>query len=844
MTAWLLLVVWVWPLLLVWPAAGLRLRGARADGHGAPPSPADRTPLGASLLPALGALPALVAALTLPVGSTLELPWLFLGTTLALDAIARVYLLFTSILWIAAGIYAGLAFRDDEHGRRFAALFLLAMAGNLWLIVAGDLIGFYVGFAMMGLASYGLVIHDGTAAALRAGKVYLVMALLGEVCLFAAMVMIVQQTGSTSPSPEALSGIDGLGIGLALLGLGVKAGMVPLHLWLPLAHPAAPIPASAVLSGTMIKVALLGWLRFLPVGAVALPEWGGVLAAAGLLTLFFALPIGLVQRDPKVVLAYSSISKMGLLMLILGLVLMEPALAPVGVAAIALYAAHHALVKGGLFLGVGLRKHAALQPLVLGAMVFLALALAGAPFTSGAVAKYAIKPVLEGADWTWIGAAVALATVGTTLLMARFLRVVANTEPHPEPGWFWPAAAWGVLIGLVLLFPFVLGQLGSWLTNAVMVPIGIVLALIVAAIAHLRPTLPTALVGSIPPGDVLALLQPVGTAGGRIARRTAERWHAAAAPAARRLVDTFEQIFDRPPGDTERGLREWPVAGGLWIGITAVLLLFLLGGRPLQQTTAAPPLETAQAIPPASFEQPVGPAPEREQQQADELAMSQPPFPVPDASDTTPALAEVDNSAGGPEPPPSATPDTDEAPGAATAAPEPPVPEPAEAVAPAERPGTRDTAAAPAAETPPPAETDRERASAAMPVASGSTEAGIGIATPAPDPPLDESTGALCDPPTPYVFRPPYSNEEPLSLQRCDPQAASTGEPLRAPALTNRLVAAVQQTLNARGYDAGPVDGIIGPRTRAAIRDLQRHLGLPVDGILTFRVLDHLQARR
>jgi hydrogenase-4 component B len=113
--------------------------------------------------------------------------------------------------------------------------------------------------------------------------------------------------------------LDGLAIGLLLLGLGVKAGMVPLHIWLPLAHPAAPVAASAVLSGTMIKTALLGWMRFLPVGAVALPEWGGLLAGAGTLTLLFALPIGLTQSDPKVVLAYSSISKMGLMMLVLGL---------------------------------------------------------------------------------------------------------------------------------------------------------------------------------------------------------------------------------------------------------------------------------------------------------------------------------------------------------------------------------------------------------------------------------------------------------------------------------------------------------------------------------------------
>ncbi|AFL76360.1 proton-conducting transporter membrane subunit [Thiocystis violascens] len=270
--------------------------------------------------------------------------------------------------------------------------------------------------------------------------------------------MIANHAGTFVPTAAQLVGLDGLAIGLLLVGLGVKAGMVPLHLWLPLAHPAAPIAASAVLSGTMIKVAILGWLRFLPVGAVALADWGAWLSAVGLLTMFFALPIGMTQSDPKVILAYSSVSKMGLLMLLLGLILSDPALAPVGIAAITLYAAYHALVKGGLFLGVGLRKSAALaQPLVLGGLVILALALAGAPLTSGAVTKYGIKPLLDAANWTWLAAAVALSAVATTLLMARFLWISVRSAV----GLCLAQRAWALLITLVLLFPFLLGKPGG-----------------------------------------------------------------------------------------------------------------------------------------------------------------------------------------------------------------------------------------------------------------------------------------------------------------------------------------------------------------------------------------------
>lgn len=559
MSPWVLLLTWVWPLLLAWPAvasSGGRRIAPTVKGPAARLAEASTGPSsGASggwpaALPILGPLPALVTALWLPVGSRLDLPWLFLGTALGLDGTARVYLLFTAILWLAAGIYTAFAFRGRAHAGRFRALFLLAMAGNLWLIVGQDLFSFYAGFAMMGLASYGLVIHDGSPTALRAGKVYLVLALFGEVSLFAALVIIAQQTGTTQPTPEDLTQLSALPIALILLGLGVKAGLVPLHLWLPLAHPAAPIPASALLSGAMIKVAMLGWLRFLPVGAAALPDWGALLAAGGVLTLFYALPIGLVQADPKVILAYSSISKMGLLMLCLGLVLMEPALAPMGVAAIAFYAAQHGLVKGGLFLGVGLRKQAAsasAQPWVLSGLILLALALAGAPLTSGAVAKDALKPILSAADWPWVAAAVVVAGVGTSLLMARFIWVCVRTRPHPEPGSAWPGLAWSLLVALVVLFPFVLGTPVSWISGWLPIVLGLGFAGLIALGALRNPDWLRPVIGLFPPGDLLVLARPS-------ARLISRAWQSVWQPIARtrrRVAEAAIRAYERVFASTD-----------------------------------------------------------------------------------------------------------------------------------------------------------------------------------------------------------------------------------------------------------------------------------------------------
>jgi len=791
MIGWLLLLSWVWPLLLAVLAPRPRLWW----------------------LPGVGALPALLTALTVPLGTTLELPWLFLGTTLAMNPLTQVYLTFTSLLWLAAGVYAAFAQRGDEHAGRFNLLFLLAMAGNLWLIVGQDLFSFYVGFAMMGLSSYGLVIHDARPAALTAGKVYLVMALFGEVCLFASLVLIVSQTGTTLPSADDLAALDGLAIALLLLGLGVKAGMVPLHIWLPLAHPAAPIPASAVLSGTMIKTALLGWMRFLPVGAVALPEWGGLLAAAGTLTLLFALPVGLTQSDPKVVLAYSSIGKMGLMMLVLGLALIEPALAPVAVAGIAFYAANHALVKGGLFLGVGMRKYAPTQPpvlqaLVLGALVFLALSLAGAPFTSGAVAKYELKPVFGAFDWVWIGAVVGVSTFGTTLLMVRFVWISYRTEPHPEPGYRWPGIAWGALIALVLLFPFAFGKPSAWLTNLVSVPLALNLSLLALLFAVLRPRLLAPLVDRIPPGDILALFTPVQARAINWHRRADQRWKNAHTRVEQRAADAFERLFGTPSGDTERSLRQWPVVGVVWVGISTLLLLFVLAGLPAASNTG-----DAAPSPPAPAPSPLEPAPETPTPAADAGSTTdttdQQVAPKQNMENLLPVGPEalIDGQAAvtmlpklEPDPEPQPVPEPEPAPESK------PVPEPVPQPQP---------------------ESEPEPEPKSLPQTEGQ-----------PTQEAEIKPASACDPPAPYRFAPAGIPGPPLQLTRCDANARS----LSSPDTSRALVERVQQALRLRGYQPGPADGLIGPRTRTAIRELQRDNGQEPDGIISFGLLDLLQA--
>lgn len=376
-------------------------------------------------------LPALALALVTEPGWQLELPWLLNGGLWAMDELRRLFLLLTALLWTVAGIYA-VGYLAAHHLRRFCVCWGLTLAGNLGLTVAADIGSFYSFFALMTFAAYGLVVHEGTDEAIYAGRVYLVMAVLGEMSILAGLLLASAAADSQmlADLPAAIAGSPrrDLIIGLLIAGFGVKAGLPLLHFWLPLAHPVAPTPASAVLSGAMIKAGLLGWLVTLPLGEMALPGWGTLIIVAGAVGSIGAAVLGVVQHKPKAVLAYSSISQMGLMLLMVGAALVDPERAPVLFSVIALYAFHHGLAKGSLFLSAGVSLPAARLRRA-GVWLLIALpgfSLAGLPFTSGALAKLAMKAGLseDKLDFALAGYLAPLMTAGavaTLLLVLRYL---------------------------------------------------------------------------------------------------------------------------------------------------------------------------------------------------------------------------------------------------------------------------------------------------------------------------------------------------------------------------------------------------------------------------------------
>ena len=364
-------------------------------------------------LVALSAVPAIVAGLAAS-GDGAILSGLLFGTVLGLPAPLAPLLLALAVLWAAAALHAHGTMAADRQGQRFAACYAFAMAGSLGVMVAQDLVAFYTSFSVLSLAAYGMVVHRETPLALRAARLYIAFAMVGELAFFAAIALIQAEQGTRLlPTASAVSP-PGPAVWLMLVGFGIKAGLLPLHLWLPLAHPAAPVPASAVLSGATLKAGLIGLATFAPPASPVPENFETAMTWLGLAGAFGAALYGSMQRDPKVVLAYSSVSQMGLALAFFGAARGAGLPHEAYLGALTLFAVHHALAKGALFLVVepGLPRRAALA-----IAAVAGLALTGAPLTAGYLSKSAFAAGLPET----LAALFTAASFGTAALVARTL---------------------------------------------------------------------------------------------------------------------------------------------------------------------------------------------------------------------------------------------------------------------------------------------------------------------------------------------------------------------------------------------------------------------------------------
>ena len=319
-----------------------------------------------------------------------------------IDPLTAFFLLPTFMLCGLAAIYAVGYFRpwNGRNPGRFWLFYNALVASLALVLLARNGVLFLVAWEAMALTSFFLVIHDDAADGVReAGWIYLVASHVGMAFLLALFFLLGRAAGSQDFAAFAApAGSAGGLFLLALDGFGTKAGLFPFHVWLPEAHPAAPSPVSAVMSGVMIKTGIYGILRTLALlGGV--PAWCawlmlGMGVASGLYGVLFAL----AQRDLKRLLAYSSVENVGIVALGVGLGMLGtsyglPAVATLGFAGGLLHVLNHAAFKGLLFLGAGAVVHATGTRNVerLGGLL-KRLPWTGAAFLAGAVAICGLPP--------------------------------------------------------------------------------------------------------------------------------------------------------------------------------------------------------------------------------------------------------------------------------------------------------------------------------------------------------------------------------------------------------------------------------------------------------------------
>jgi formate hydrogenlyase subunit 3/multisubunit Na+/H+ antiporter MnhD subunit len=298
--------------------------------------------------------------LVLPLG----VPWV--GMHLALDPLSAWFALIWAVCGTLASLGAlGLAAHDNADLRRAEKFMPLFLAAMLLTLLAADAFTLLLGFEAMSLASWALVVADHTKSEKReAGKLYLVMAAFAGACLLPAFGLLAGREGALAFSAMRAAPPEGLAasavLALTLLGAGAKAGLFPLHLWLPVAHPAAPAPASALMSGAMTKVALYVMARLLfDLSGTAQPWWWGVaLIALGVASAAMGVVRALLESEIKVILACSTIENVGVIAVGFGLALVFRGsdlgpLAALALAAALLHAASHAIAKTTMFLVAG-----------------------------------------------------------------------------------------------------------------------------------------------------------------------------------------------------------------------------------------------------------------------------------------------------------------------------------------------------------------------------------------------------------------------------------------------------------------------------------------------------------
>lgn len=358
-----------------------------------------------------------------------------------IDGIGKIFASVITIVWVLAGFYSFVYMKEETCEKRFFGYYLIVLGVLLALDFSGNLITFYAFYEMLTLLSMPLVLHERSREAVMAGLKYMFYSFCGAYMVLFGVYFVYRYANTLSFTakgvldPALLSGNEGLLLTAAffmVLGFSVKAGMFPFHGWLPVAHPVAPAPASAVLSGIIVKAGVLGIVRvvYFIFGADFLRgTWvQTAMLTLSLTTVFMGSMLAYIEKGLKKRLAYSTVSQVSYILF--GLFLLDPA----GLTGSLLHVVFHAFIKCGLFLCAGAfifktGKHTVGEltgigkemPVTVWCYTLCSLALIGIPPASGFISKWylcvgAFHAKL--AAFSWLGPVVLLVSA---LLTAGYL---------------------------------------------------------------------------------------------------------------------------------------------------------------------------------------------------------------------------------------------------------------------------------------------------------------------------------------------------------------------------------------------------------------------------------------
>jgi hydrogenase-4 component B len=376
-------------------------------------------------------------------------PWVF-----GLDSLSALFVLAIAGVGGSAAIYGVSYLQGGRSPTRVAlahANLALLVAALMVVVTARAAVPFLIAWELMAIAAYLLIVHEADRPDVRhAGLLYLVATHAGTLALFAlfalwangAADLTFASLAQRAPLPAAQATVL---LVLAFFGFGMKAGLVPLHFWLPSAHAAAPSHVSALLSGVMIKMGIYGLMRVIALLG-APPVWAGwVLVAAGVVSGLLGVIWALTQHELKRLLAYHSVENIGIILLglgsgVLGLSYGHPVVAVLGFAGAALHTMNHALFKSLLFLGAGSVIHATANreidrlgglarsmPVTASAFLVGSVAIVGLPPLNGFVSEWLVmRSLLSGATFADRGRIAVVAVAGLALIGALALACFAK----------------------------------------------------------------------------------------------------------------------------------------------------------------------------------------------------------------------------------------------------------------------------------------------------------------------------------------------------------------------------------------------------------------------------------